>query len=223
MLNTSKIKIPFNPIFSYSELFFPYSHSFISNYCNYICVSTGAPVITLVDNDKIKFVDGSASGKIALTDGVLEVLNNNFCKNTPLNLYVNIHSTDQPAGLIRGQVGINIANAYNIPLTTEEQFVQSPVQNRPESGNAIFRLVGQQLFYKITVENLIASDRILNGHIHKGAKGNTGNIIINLLSNDGDLNITKSVILDSEEIRFLNNDLSYVNVHSEDARRGQIR
>jgi len=182
-------------------------------------VSTGSVEITLVDGSDITFSGNTASGTIILTANQISVLLGS-------DVYVNVHSTDIPSGLVRGQIDQTISNAYNVALSPLNEV--PPITVRDEEGNAYFRLVGSTMYYKVTVTNLDKTDAISGGHIHEGSSTVNGGVLIDLgISDNAQLDITKSITLSSVELDKVNNDELYVNIHSiqvpSGLLRGQIR
>lgn len=179
-------------------------------------VDAGAPIVTLVDNSTIKFNGTNASGSVKLNKSQYENLS-----NKPDSFYVNIHSTTNPLGLLRGQLEMEFIFSANVDLV--------PISNplRPETGLAVFRLTKDStLVYKITVNNLTSGDKLMNAALHVGAAGITGPELIPLATEDG-FNTKKSLKLTSSQVNFVMNSEIYVNVTSEQNNtelvRGQIR
>ena len=183
-------------------------------------VSTGAVAITLVDNDAIKFDGGTATGTLTLTANEVATL-------TGDNVYVNVHSTESPAGLVRGQIDVAITEAYNVALSPENEV--PAITDRNETGVAYFRLVDKKLFYKVIVNDLDTTDEITAAHIHEGAAGENGGVMLLLIdpANSLDLDQSHTVELSDEDLAKLTTDPLYVNVHSmqhaSGLLRGQIR
>ena len=178
-------------------------------------VSTGSVEITLVDGSDITFSGNTASGTIILTANQISVLLGS-------DVYVNVHSTDIPMGLVRGQIDKIISNAYNVALSPLNEV--PPIMGRSEEGNAHFRLVGSTMYYKITVTNLDKTDAISGGHIHEGSSTVNGGVLIDLeISDNAQLDVTKSITLSSDELDKVNNDELYVNIHSNQVPSGLLR
>ncbi len=182
-------------------------------------VSTGGIEITLVDAIDITYSGNTASGTVMLTASQISALQGD-------DVYVNVHSTEFPAGLVRGQIDKTISNAYNVALSPLNEV--PPVMGRSERGNAYFRLVGSTMYYKVAVTDLEATDAIIGGHIHEGSSTENGGVLIDLgITDDTQLDITKNITLSSVELDKVINDELYVNIHSgkEPAGllRGQIR
>jgi|SRR5690625_4931382 len=178
-------------------------------------VSTGDVAISLVDGNNIAFTGDSANGMLSLSASQAASLQGD-------DVCVNVHSMESPSGLVRGQIDMEIDYAYNIALSPDHEV--PPVMGRNETGVAIFRIVNSTMYYKVTVDDLDTSDDIIGAHIHEGAVGANGDVLINLGITDNDqLDMTKSLTLSSEELTSVNNDALYVNVHSNQVPSGLIR
>lgn len=178
-------------------------------------VSTGSVAITLVDGSTISFSGNTATGTITLSTSQISILKGN-------NVYVNVHSTESASGLVRGQIDQTIDNAYNVALSPANEI--PAVMGRSETGTAYFRLVGSTMYYKTIVNDLDGTDAITAGHIHEGSSTVNGGILINLeLTDNAQLDITKTIILSTTELSKINNDELYVNIHSNQVGSGLLR
>ncbi|MCX2682205.1 CHRD domain-containing protein, partial [Galbibacter sp. EGI 63066] len=169
-------------------------------------VSTGAAEIVLVGGNEISFSGNFASGTIQLTQDQVSLLQGE-------GIYLNVHSEESPQGLIRGQVGHDIDDAYDVALSRNNEV--PPVTNRNEEGVIYMRTVDDMLYYRveININNLAASDAITGGYIHEGSSTENGDGFLNLeVSDNNQINISKSLQLDDAEIDKLNSDPLYVNV-----------
>ncbi|MCH2035036.1 MAG: CHRD domain-containing protein [Tenacibaculum sp.] len=174
-------------------------------------LSSGGVFAGLVDGTNVSFTGGTAQGTITLTANEATEL------KTSKNLYVNIHSSDAPSGLVRGQINVEVSQAYNVQLT-------SSINGRTETGVATLRVVDDYLHYKIEVNDLSSSDEIVAAHIHAGSTGQNGNVVLgfDITSND-DLGVSKMLQITNDDINKLNQDALYVNVHSSQYQAGLIR
>ena len=178
-------------------------------------VSAGGVEIPLVDGTDITFSGNTASGTITLTADQISTLLGS-------DVYVNVHSTEIPSGLVRGQIDKSIDNAYNVALSPSNAV--PPIVGRSEEGNAHFRLVGSTMYFKVSMSNLDPSDAIIAGHIHEGSSTENGGVLISLdITDEAQLGVTKSVTLSSDELAKMNNDELYVNIHSTDQPSGLLR
>jgi hypothetical protein len=178
-------------------------------------VSTGGVAIALVDGTNIAFSGNKASGTLQLTAEQTATLKGS-------DVYVNVHSTQSPAGLLRGQIDVAVDNAYNVMLSPANEI--PAVTGRNETGTAYIRLVGTKMFYKVVVNNLDPTDAIAAGHIHNGASTVNGGVLLNLeMTNTAQLNSTKSLTLSAENVTKVKNDALYVNIHSTKVASGLLR
>lgn len=166
------------------------------------------------------FVGAGAEGTITgLRQGQIDTLLN-------MPVYINVHSTQVPSGLIRGQLDKEISFAADIPL--------SGVNERPTpvtttaTGLAILRLTDDKTLYSnVTVNNLEANDTLTVAHVHRGTADIAGPIRINLCNSKADFGLVKTQTLVDSLISLLKNDPCYANAHTNlhgsGIVRGQIR
>jgi hypothetical protein len=143
-----------------------------------------------------------------------------------LPVYVNVHSTQVGAGVVRAQldktndfamdIALNGANERPNPVTTTA------------TGTAILRLMTDKTLYsKITVNGIETNDTTTVAHVHRGDINTAGPVRINLCTSKDDFGIVKSQTLLDSLVTILKNDPCYVNAHSKlhgpGIVRGQIR
>jgi hypothetical protein len=80
-----------------------------------------------------------------------------------------------------------------------------------------------KLYSKITVSNLEANDALTMAHIHSGAAGANGGVLIGLCSSAADFGVTKMYSPSPTVINSIKADAVYVNVHSTVKASGIIR
>lgn len=134
--------------------------------------------------------------------------------------YVNIHTSANPGGEIRGQIGgtrlfqANLSGAAEVP---------------PRIGNASGRAVlalsadATKLTYRVTVNDIIS---ITASHIHKAPAGVNGGVIFNLMGSGGfstQQPVSGTLDLSTAQVMDLISDNYYVNVHTTSAPAGAIR
>jgi len=138
-------------------------------------------------------------------------------------LYINVHSTENPAGEIRGQLpngnhrfaSATLSGASEVPAVTTEA-----------NGNAFLRLNlnnGHLRGYIQTIGITVTS-----AHIHQGKEGATGAPIVTLeiVSTTGDSTLIKvpdNTNVKKEQIKAILNKGAYVNIHSDAFPAGEIR
>lgn len=166
------------------------------------------------------FAGGGTSGVVTgLRQGQIDTL-------LGYPVYVNVHSTQVPAGLARGQLDKEVVLARDIPLLGSNEV---PPVSTTATGVAILRLTHDKVLYsKVTVTNLESNDTLTVSHIHPGAVGVNGPALIFLCNNLADFGVLKiSSPLPDAQYNQLLNDPMYVNAHSRrhgpGLVRGQIR
>ena len=146
-------------------------------------------------------------------------------KNDAIEFYVNIHSTQLPGGLARGQIGKNILQAYSVNLSGLSE--PTPVTTTA-TGVAIVRInEDNRLISKITISNMETADTLRFAHIHFGATGINGPVLTNLADTRNDFGNTQSRTIRATLTDSIGTRTVYVNVHSNfnpgGKLRGQIR
>ena len=146
-------------------------------------------------------------------------------KNDVNELYFNVHSIQMPGGLLRGQLNIGIDFTADVMLMGANEV---PAVTTNAMGIALLRVTtDKKLYSKITVTNLDAGDVLRFAHVHKGATGVNGPVIIDLAMTEADFGIVKVSTLSDVNYTSLKSEAVYVNAHSVlrggGLVRGQIR
>jgi hypothetical protein len=137
------------------------------------------------------------------------------------DIYLNIHSSQVGSGIVRGQLFNPVTFAASVALSGGNEV---PAVNTTATGVALLRLTADnKLYSKITVSNLETNDALTMAHIHKGAAGANGGVLIGLCSSAADFNVTKVNSPTSDVINSIKADALYVNVHSTSKTSGIIR
>ena len=137
------------------------------------------------------------------------------------DLYLNIHSSQVGSGLVRGQLFNPVTFAASVSLSGANEV---PAVTTTATGVALLRITADnKLYSKITVTNLEANDALTMAHIHTGAAGSNGGVLIGLCSSAADFGITKMNMPSAAVITSINADKLYVNVHSTTKASGIIR
>jgi hypothetical protein len=139
---------------------------------------------------------------------------------SPRAFYVNIHTAEFPAGAIRGQLKGSSTNVGKIVTrtlngTSEPNATGSVVLRfRPSDGLVCFRLTAAN----VTLPAAAA-------HIHKGAAGTNGNVVVPLTAPGANGTSDGCVTADASLINDILANLSgyYVNVHTKEHPAGAIR
>lgn len=136
-------------------------------------------------------------------------------------VYLNLHTTAFPAGLIRGQLDKTIDLAMDIPMSGANE---NPPVTTTATGRAMLRLTSDKtLYYQLDISNLEAGDAITAAHIHSGATGTNGPVIVPMATGAGDLAQPKSTTMTDQVFNQVKNDPVYVNMHSVNHGSGIIR
>ena len=142
-------------------------------------------------------------------------------KNNVNELYFNVHSTQVPSGLVRGQINTGIDFAIDVALSGTNQV---PPVTTTATGIALLRLTtDKKLYSKVTVTNLEPADALLLAHIHKAAVGVNGPVIIDLSGSAADFGVSKVSTPSDANITSLKTEAVYVNTHSVNHPAGLIR
>jgi hypothetical protein len=161
---------------------------------------------------------GSSSGNVTVRSTLVDTLKT-------MDVYFNVHSTQFPGGLIRGQLNNPVDFAIDVPMVGTNEV---PSVTTTATGLALLRLgTDKTLFSKITVTSLEANDTLIVAHIHGAAAGSNGSVLQGLCGSNADFGIVKSVALSDANITALKTGAVYVNAHSKlhpgGIIRGQIR
>jgi len=140
-------------------------------------------------------------------------------------IYLNIHSTQVGSGIVRGQLFNPVMFAASVALSGANEV---PAVTTTATGTALLRITADnRLYSKVTVTNLEANDALTMSHIHTGAAGTNGAVLIGLCSSAADFGVTKINTPTPAVINSIKTDGLYVNVHStmkaSGIVRGQIR
>jgi hypothetical protein len=136
-------------------------------------------------------------------------------------VYINVHSTQAAAGLVRGQMDAQVRFAMDIILSGNNE---SPAVATTASGLAILRLMNDDtLWSKVTVTGIETNDTFTVSHIHRGAAGTNGPVRIFLASSPADFGIVKKTFLVDSLKNMVLNDPTYVNAHSKLKPGGKVR
>ena len=178
-------------------------------------LSNGGILIAFSD---LSFVDNKTSGTLTLTEEQAKSFTN------PSNLYVNLHSSDVPSGLLRGQLETN-AEVFNLKISAQKQ-VSSPVDlsSNKSVGDVTLVLNGLKLQYNMTLSGL-EGDTISAGHIHTGDALTNGGVLVAFSElSFVDNKTSGTVTLTEEQAKsFANPSMLYVNLHSSDVPSGLLR
>ncbi|MCY7293592.1 MAG: CHRD domain-containing protein [Ferruginibacter sp.] len=181
-------------------------------------VITNGPVVLGLNPT---FTGASASGTIAnVRTSLVDSL-----KNDVNEIYFNVHSTQVASGLVRGQLNTKLELSLDVLMNGTNEV---PAVITTATGLAQLRLtIGRKLYTKITVSTLEAGDALAAAHIHRGATGVNGPVMLGLYTSAADFGTVKIFTVDEVMFASLKNDALYFNAHSiirpGGIVRGQIR
>ena len=143
-------------------------------------------------------------------------------KDNVNELYFNVHSTQVPGGLLRGQLNTNIEMAEFVTMNGNNEV---PAVTTSATGTALLRLTSdKKLYSKIIVTYLEAGDVLNAAHLHKAAAGSNAGVFLGLYGSSAEFGTTKIITLtDAAIITSLKTDAMYVNAHSTAKPGGIIR
>jgi len=153
---------------------------------------------------------GKSSGRVTITDGDLTNLKSG-------NFYVNVHTQQNPAGEIRGQI---MDKPLQFMASLDGSQVTPPVTTGASGeANLILSEDLMKLSYTVTVHNI---ENITASHIHIGGRGENGGVSIPIASGPFD---TKSgeADLSADQLDALLSERFYINVHTTQNPAGEIR
>jgi CHRD domain len=167
------------------------------------------------------FSGAGASGTIAnVRQSLVDSL-----KNDANEIYFNVHSSQVGSGLVRSQINTRVELAMDITLSGANEV---PAVTTTATGTARIRLTSdKKLYSRVTVTNLEAGDALVAAHIHTGATGVNGGVLLGLASGAVDFATDRIFTLTDVIYNSIKNDALYVNAHStlyaSGVVRGQIR
>jgi len=175
----------------------------------------------------ISFVGTTVSGTWTTADGtqpLTDALLRDLIKG---KLYVNVHTSANPGGEIRGQVLVNNGSSAYATMDSVQE-IPAPGGQVPGKGTGSFWLnsAGTAINYSITVDGL--SGPLLAGHFHDAAAGTAGGVVKTLSfvnntatgtwsSSDATQPLTDSMVTEFVDGRL------YINVHTSANPGGEIR
>lgn len=160
------------------------------------------------------FSGSTVTGTVQLTAGQADTLRN-------METYVNVHSTQAGAGLVRGQVDSKVVYAADIALSGANEV---PAVTTTATGVATIRLLeNKKLYVKVVVNNLETGDAMTFAHFHSGSSTVSGPVLLGFYSAAADFGTLKVVTVDNTFYNSLLADPMYVNTHSALRGSGLIR
>jgi len=141
------------------------------------------------------------------------------------NSYLQVHSTQHTTGEVRGQVlpEGSAVSRITVPLSGEEV---SPAVNTTGAGQGVLLVnnASGALFGAVTTRNLQGSATA--GHIHNGAMGTNGGVMVVLTQDGSDTDlftVPANTILNTTDLTVMQSDSSYLQIHSTTNTAGEVR
>jgi hypothetical protein len=162
------------------------------------------------------FTGTTSSGEMTIRQTLADSL-----KNTANEIYFNVHSNQVASGLVRGSVNSDYLVAADVDLTGASEVPPVPTV---ATGKALIRLmIDRKLYSLVTVTGVPPGDAVTMAHIHKGATGANGDVLVGLCASAADFGVAKMTQLDEANANAVRTDPVYVNVHSTLFPNGMIR
>lgn len=138
-------------------------------------------------------------------------------------IYINIHTAMNPSGEIRGQLMMNMGLPFDAMLTGDQEV---PAVTTTAMGVATFTLNSMlnEIDYEIVADGL--SGAITGAHIHAGAIGTSGGVLVDLSGGINGNRIMGTISGSSVTNDLINAMLkgeTYINVHTAANPGGEIR
>ncbi len=167
----------------------------------------------------IPFSNSGISGSTVM--GTLQLTSTQVDTLKSIPAYVNVHTTQAPGGLLRGQIDSKVVLATDIVMLGTNEV---PSVSTTASGLAILRMTqDKNLYVKVVVSNLEAGDSMRVAHFHSAATGANGGVLLGFYSSNADFGTFKKITVDNPTYNSLLNDALYVNAHSSAHPSGIIR
>jgi hypothetical protein len=151
--------------------------------------------------------------------------------SSPDGFYVNVHTTEFPAGAIRAQLGgarRDAGRTMSTSLTGAQECNNAGtcgVGDTDGTGNAVVRFLADEprVCFRITVQNIRLPS--VGAHIHRGAAGSNGPIVVGFTAPNAEGRSSGCVQADRAVIDAILAGPTgyYVNVHTTDFPGGAIR
>jgi hypothetical protein len=167
----------------------------------------GPVVITLASSFPNNFASATASASPDLIDEI---------RRNPSGFYVNVHNADFPNGAIRAQ----LSNGAFAVATGANEFPGPG--DAGGLGMAVFTVSGTTVNYTLLEQSIAAPSA---SHLHRGAAGVAGPVVITLASSFPGDRATGSVTISQALLDEISGNPSgfYFNIHNADFPNGAIR
>jgi hypothetical protein len=135
-------------------------------------------------------------------------------------IYINIHSVNNPGGEIRGQLSPVKGLGFTISLDANQTGDSTDNSTATGTGWAVLVNNGTALNYNITFAGL--SSTYTEAHFHDAREGVNGGVEQPITFSDSSVGGTVSTIMNADLDSLIHNDW-YVNIHSVNFPNGEIR
>jgi hypothetical protein len=137
------------------------------------------------------------------------------------DIYFSVQSATRPNGLARGQLNTTVTLAADVQLTGANEV---PPVNTTATGRAVIRVTANRKVYSIvTVNNVEPADQMTAAHIHRGAPGVNGPILVPLATSPAEFGVPRTISIDEATYNSLMTNPLYVNAHSTLFPAGKVR
>ncbi|MDB5051875.1 MAG: hypothetical protein JWO30_4946 [Fibrobacteres bacterium] len=141
------------------------------------------------------------------------------------SLYVNVHTEANTSGEIRGQLKPRQGIAFQANLNGANE---APAVVTPATGLGLFTLSDNDSLLTVNVVFGGLKDSVTAAHLHRGAPGTSGPVVVNLTSGISGNSVTANIVLGNlaDQDAFLADLVKgniYVNVHTKANTAGEIR
>lgn len=167
----------------------------------------------------------TVKGVWRLNDTVSPLTSDLITKLMNGQLYINLHTTANPNGEIRGQIIATQDELFPVYLSSDQEI---PPVNLGATGSALVRIGPGQS--EISVDGYVnnLSGEITAAHIHKGNSNENGDVVKTLIVENNRFRITwrrndATQPLTTDLLNDLRNGSLYVNVHTSAHPNGELR
>lgn len=175
---------------------------------------TNGPVILPLN------IRGTGSYNTGVIFNVRQSLVDSLLANTA-DIYFSAQGASFANGLVRGQLNTNVTLAADINLTGANEV---PPVTTTATGKATIRVTSDRKVYSIvTVTNVEPGDQMTQAHIHVGAPGENGPILVPLVTSPAEFGVPKTISVDEATYNSLMTNRLYVNAHSTLFPQGKVR
>ncbi len=184
-------------------------------------VTIGNVVLDLSATSKYPQANALGGGAYGVYTDLRQSLVDSLMNNSN-DLYLQLNSVQRPNGLARGQINVRMQFAADVNLNGAQEV---PAVNTKAVGITWLRLtLDNRLYSRINISGNEANDDFTMAHIHRGAFGENGPVIVPLALSNADFGVSKMTVVDASTSNTIaNGSKLYVNAHSVLYPAGKIR